>query len=187
MLDVTLAFTHDTLAVVMNPTRENNWVGYPSVDGIAQKKFFIELTKCKDGSNIAAIVKKGKGSSERSFDRATDHEVMDGALKALGQMLKGEEVTVPPVSRMNPPRPIPETFLIECEHCAVVPGPGHTKHHVIFNPKGDTLERARAWKEKGDRRFVDIDDRAGLHTRKVAAKVVHLVFDYNTLWIQVDC
>lgn len=181
-----ITFTFKNLTVVMKPTRDNKWVGYPSIDGQEQKKFFIELTVCKDGSNIAAICKRGKSSSERSFDRATDQGVMEAALKALSQMLSGEEVTVPPVSRMNPPRPEPETFLIECEHCACVPGPGDTHHLIIFNPKGDTLTRAREWQEKQDKRFIEIDDRSGLHVRKVATQVIKLVFDFGTLWLQVN-
>lgn len=82
--------------------------------------------------------------------------------------------------------PDPETFLVECEHCAVVPGPHGTQQVVIFNPKGDTVARALAWKKAGDRRYVEIDDRSGLHVRKVAALVIHYVYDYNTLWLGLD-
>lgn len=180
-----IAFAYDTLQVVMNPTRENNWVGYPVVARKVQKTFFIELTVCKD-CVVTAICKRGKSSSERSFNRATDADAMQAALKALSEMLAGQEVTVPPVSRMNPPRPEPKTFLIECEHCAVVPGPHGTTQHVIFNPKGDTVERALAWKKEGDRRYIEIDDRSGLHVRKIAVLVIHYVFDYGTLWIGTD-
>lgn len=102
---MSLTFSADNLQVTLKPNGAGEWFGYPSVDGQPQAKHYIQVTQLKD-CFISAICQKGRAGSLRSFDRLDGNEAARVALKALAETLKGVPVTVPPVSRMNPPRPI---------------------------------------------------------------------------------
>lgn len=100
-----LAFKFDNVQVTLKPNGVREWLGYPSVDGQPQAKYYLQVTELRD-CFISAICQKGRAGSLRSFDRLDGNEATLVAMKALAQFLKGEPITVPPVSRMNPPRPI---------------------------------------------------------------------------------
>lgn len=69
---------------------------------------------------------------------------------------------------------------VECTHLACVEGPNGTRHHVLFDPTPQTLRAIREWEQSGYARGIDVEDRAGLHSRDAPAVVLKVVSSYGT-------
>lgn len=67
-----------------------------------------------------------------------------------------------------------KTLSMKCEELVCIPAGMGSFQHVIFNPKGDTLEAIKAARDTGEYHTLQVEDNGGSHVTSKPQKIVNI-------------